>query len=78
MRLVAIPTVALSLAMSAPIALGASGPSRPGSIRAGQNCTPANEERYQLRGFACVAVKGGGHRLARILAAPAVRRRSVR
>jgi len=43
------------------------------SFVAGQRCAQAHEQQYQRAGYACVSVRGGGHRLARIVAEPAFR-----
>lgn len=39
----------------------------------GTRCSPVHETYYQHHGFACVEAKGGGHRLAPIVAEPARR-----
>jgi hypothetical protein len=41
-----------------------------GHLRAGAACSPARDQSYESRGYACVQT-AGGHRLAPIVAAPA-------
>jgi hypothetical protein len=55
------------------LAIAGAGPASASALQGGQRCKVANAAQYERQGFACVKANGGEHRLAVIVAEPAIR-----
>jgi hypothetical protein len=55
------------------LAIGAAAPVYASAFHSGQRRKVADDAQYERHGFACVKTNGGEHRLAVIVAEPAIR-----